>query len=280
MQTGYARTAFMQLHLPVGKQYICCTMSALKNALKQCIPWKLREQRYVMRRARNELRYHFQSAPMKSFSDYDDYWEKRGPLETVHRRWQLAAELVEDGSTLLDVGCGTGEFFQYLRSVRPNVRCKGVDFSDRSLEMLRAAGFDAEKVDIAAAPVAGQYDYVTCFEVIEHIADAESALRHLDGAFRKSLIVSIPNIGYWLCRVRLALLGRFPLTNCQLHVKEHVRHWTPRDFREWVAAHGLKVIRGEGQYGFPYTPWKLWPSLFASGMLYVIQRDNHGHDAL
>jgi len=214
---------------------------------------------------------------MKSFSDYDDYWEKRGMLEQVFRRWEITAELIEDGASLLDVGCGTGEFFDYLRKVKPRVRCKGLDFSDRAVEMLRARGFEVEKGDIAVDPIVGQYDYVTCFEVLEHIPDAEAALRHLQPAFRKHLIISVPNVGCWLCVFRLVFVRRFPLTNCQLHIKEHVRHWTVKDFREWIAFCGMKVVRVEGQYGFAYTPWKKWPSLFATGVLYVIEHDQDVH---
>ncbi len=77
-------------------------------------------------------------------------------------------------------------------------------------------------------------------------------------------------------RLRLAIFGRFPTTNCIMHIKEHVRHWTPKDFKEWVAKEKLKVIRVEGQYGCPFTPWRKWPSLFAKGIVYVLEHDQAG----
>jgi methionine biosynthesis protein MetW len=210
-------------------------------------------------------------APLSDFSDYDDYWQKRGGTERIYRRWTIAVEHIPDGATLLDVGCGNGEFLQYLKSVRPTVIARGIDISASAVERARALGFEADVVNIGESEIDGTYDYVTCFELLEHIAEAETALLRLSRAFTHQLIVSVPNIGSIGCRVRLGVFGRFPITNCVMHIKEHVRHWTPTDFREWVAHHGLCVARSEGQYGVKGTPWRSWPSLFATGMVYVLE---------
>jgi len=228
-----------------------------------------------VRRLFQEVRYHIRPAPLNDFGDYDGYWEKRGGKIDIQHRWEIAANLIEDGSTLLDVGAGTGQFIDYLRSRKPGVRCSASDMSARSVAMLRERGVDAVQADISRDAISGQFDYVTCFEVIEHVADAETALRHLKHAFRKALLVSVPNVGFIMSRFRLAVLGRFPLTTIQFHVKEHVRHWTPKDFRQWASVYGLRVVRMDGQYGLPYTPWKKWPSLFAGALVYVLERDEH-----
>src|SRR5687767_8929769 len=137
--------------------------------------------------------------------------------------------------------------------------------------MTSALGLKARRLDIATEKIEGEYDIVTSFEVLEHLPEAECGLRTLKHAFRKQLIVSIPNVGYIGCRLRLALFGRFPITMCRMHIKEHVRHWTERDFREWVASEGLTVIRVEGQYGPDWLPWKLFPGLFAKGLVYIVE---------
>ena len=85
----------------------------------------------MFRRFLGELRYQFGPPPMRVFSDYDDYWQKREPLD-FQRRWKIAADLI-DGGTVLDVGCGRGEFLEYLRERKPGIRCKGMDCSDRSI---------------------------------------------------------------------------------------------------------------------------------------------------
>jgi len=208
---------------------------------------------------------------MRDYSGYDDYWQKRGTLNAIFRRWEIAAAIVPRDATLLDTGCGTGEFLQYLKSVRPDVKAEGADDSHEAIAMTQSLGFSVRQLDLVRDSVESAFDIVTCFEVIEHISEAEHALRTLKSAFRKQLIVSIPNIGYIGSRIRLALFGRFPITNCQLHIKEHLRHWTVLDFKEWIALEDLRVVRIEGQYGPRWLPWRRFPSLFAKGIVYVIE---------
>lgn len=214
-------------------------------------------------------------APMQDFADYDSYWQTRGDIGHVLRRWKLVADWLPQTGSLLDVGCGGGEFLKYLRTVRPNIQARGVDVSAEAVSRTRAAGFEAEVLDPARDPLpGGPYDFVTCFEVIEHIPDAEAALRHMNAAFRQKLFISVPNIGHFSCRLRLAVFGRFPLTRVVMHVKEHVRHWTPKDFREWAEHEGLRVEKAVGDWGTPLTPWKAFPSLFCAGMIYVLEHPN------
>jgi len=214
-------------------------------------------------------------APMRDFADYDDYWTRRITVGDTMPRWKIAAELIEDGATVLDVGCGSGEFLEYLARERPGVRATGCDFSAESVEMARSKGFDdAFALDLSTQDIPGEYDYVTCFEVLEHIPNAEDALVRLRDTFRRQLIVSVPNVGYVDSRVRLALFGRFPVTNCIYHIKEHVRHWTERDFREWVATFGLRVVRVAAQYeGGRFLPVDRFPGLLSPGLVYVLERE-------
>ncbi|MGY1769926.1 methyltransferase domain-containing protein [Blastococcus sp. SYSU D00813] len=210
-------------------------------------------------------------APMQDFSDYDAYWRERGELGVVHERWRVAAELIPDGATVLDVGCGSGEFLAYLKRERPGVEAVGADFSDASVDMVRKRGLEAFRLDLSHEDVPGTFDYITCFETLEHIPDAETAVLKLTAAARRQVIVSVPNVGYLDSRIRLALFGRFPNTNLVFHVKEHVRHWTVKDFHEWAHRLGLRVVLTRGQYGGRLTPWRTRPSLWSAGAIYVLE---------
>jgi len=210
---------------------------------------------------------------MREFSDYDAYWAERGDLRWVFERWRIAAEVIPDGASVLDVGCGTGEFIAYLREQRPHVDATGCDLSARAVQMTVERGVDAFVADLAMEDLDGKYDYVTCFEVLEHIPDAETALERLKAVARHQIIASVPNAGYLDNRLRLALFGRFPITNCIFHIKEHVRHWTKRDFVEWVGHFGLRVVRVAPQYpGIRFLPWRRYPGLLSAGLVYVLER--------
>lgn len=206
---------------------------------------------------------------MADFRDFDEYWERRGELSTVFRRWVVAADLIPDGARVLDIGCGSGDFLRYLRSRRPAIVGVGSDSSQKALEMTREAGFDTIELDAATGAVPSGFDVITAFEILEHLPEAETAIQRWCEAAGSHVIISVPNVGYIGCRIRLALFGRFPITNCVYHIKEHVRHWTAKDFHEWTERLGLNVTHMDSQYGFPgLSRW--WPSLFSAGLVYRI----------
>jgi methionine biosynthesis protein MetW len=209
--------------------------------------------------------------PMQSFDGYDEYWDARGGEPIIHPRWQIAVSMIPDGATVLDVGCGAGGFLTYLLGRRPHVRARGTDISARAVDTARRAGLDAFRADLTRERLEGRYDYVTCFETIEHIADAEAVAEALRDATRLRLIMSLPNFGYIHHRIRHGLFGRFPNTNLKFHVKEHIRHWGVQDFTEWAAALGLRVVSVQGQYGGRYVPWRRYPSLFSPQLVYVLE---------
>ena len=225
------------------------------------------------RTLRAMVTYQLQPPPMTEFADYNEYWDKRGDPSVIYRRWQIAADAMELGASVLDVGCGSNGFLTYLKQCRPDLDLTGCDTSVNAVSRAREAGFNAFVHDIGQTPLHTSFDYITCFEVLEHIPHAEAAFRNLKTAFQKQMFVSIPNIGCLRCRVRLALFGKFPLTVCNVHVKEHLRHWTVHDFAYWMNKEDMHIVRIEGQYGLRgFYRW--FPGLFAHGVVFILQRTN------
>lgn len=213
--------------------------------------------------------------PLNDFDGYDGYWgeERRESDEPeIRPRWKIAVDMIPDGSNVLDVGCGTGGFLTYLLSQRPNCKVRGTDISPGACEVARQSGLDAFAADLTTEPLDGEYDYVTCFETIEHIHEAEKVLVAMRDVTRQKLIMSLPNVGFIESRVRLGLFGRFPNTTILFHAKEHIRHWTPKDFTDWTAHFGLRVTEIQGQWGPRYLPWKRWPTLCSPQVVYTLER--------
>lgn len=213
---------------------------------------------------------------------YDSYWRKRLELEpeittTAPARADIAAEFIEPGWSVLDLGCGDGSFLVMLRERVPGLELHGADVSSAALAVARERGLDAFQLDLAdpASVIPGQFDVITALEVIEHLPDAESVVLKAAAAARHWLIVSVPNLGFVENRLRL-LIGRGPLTNVVHHVREHLRQWTLSDFRAWSAELGLDVVAER-----PTRPvqalglGRRFPSLFSSGMLYVLRKTGH-----
>jgi methionine biosynthesis protein MetW len=232
----------------------------------------------TLRRSLDRLRRPLPLADLDGDSFYDAYWERRLDLEpevvtTAPGRARIVSEFVRPGWSVLDLGCGDGSFLECLRREVPGITVRGADVSETALAAARARGLEVLRIDLsdAAVQVPSGHDVITLLEVIEHVPDAESVVRKAAAAAREYLIVSVPNLGFVESRLRL-LTGRGPITNVVHHVREHLRQWTVRDFREWADHLGLEIVAER-----PTRPvavgglGRRWPALFSSGMLYVLR---------
>jgi SAM-dependent methyltransferase len=85
-----------------------------------------------------------------------------------------------DAQTLLEVGCGTGFVLAALRNALPNLRLTGGELFPEGLEIARQRLRDVELIELdATKPPPRSFDVVGAFDVLEHIADDESALAGL-----------------------------------------------------------------------------------------------------
>lgn len=221
-------------------------------------------------------------APLNDYPDYNEYWERRhasGKNPGLLHRYQAIAALLPSGASVLDVGCGDGSFGIHLRSVRPDCKYFGVDISASAIAIMKERGLAGAVIDPAVrlrAQVDGTFDVVTAMEVIEHVHDAEELMRDITDIAGKEVVITIPNSGFILHRIRLAVFGRFPVTTIVFHMKEHIRFWTYRDFREWAALFGLTIGKFIGQEGSDSPLERFFmrnfPALFAAQVIYVLEK--------
>ncbi|MEZ4671369.1 MAG: methionine biosynthesis protein MetW [Anaerolineae bacterium] len=207
--------------------------------------------------------------------DYDVYWDSKlqdtiGQLsEWRRRRAHVFTDLVSDGDRVLDLGVGDGALLHYMLE-RKKIAAFGLDVSPKAVEFCRAQGLDVVLADINK-PIGeflnGQYDYIICSEIIEHLPDPEGLLNNLRPYVRKGIIVSIPNTGFYHHRLRL-LFGRFPL-QWVVTPGEHLRYWTRTDFRWWAGQLKFTITREIPYEGTPVLK-DVWPSLFAAAFVYVL----------
>ena len=214
-----------------------------------------------------EIRRINQPKPVYLKCDYDDYWTNKKEIGGLTQERQDILSKIESCSTVMDVGCGNGRALQYLK----HAKAKGIDFSKAAVEKARANGFDAEVADIMEYKYRA-YDYIVVFDVLEHIQNPELLLNNLKGKFRKSLIISVPNICFWSFRLRM-LLGysptQVPIADYS-HWGHHIRFWSLKDLEYWLKELGYKIkeIYPQGTNDFLK---KTFPNLFATDFLMVLK---------
>jgi len=220
----------------------------------------------------------YKPLPLLEQADYDEYWqcrETRGIDVSGRPRFKVLPQRISDGERVLDIGCGKGSFLARLKKLKPNCDTFGCDISPVAIKMLHDRGLKGCVYDPnlpLRSQIDGDFDCVVLMEVLEHIQNAEKMIQEVLEFKPRRVLITIPNMGYIVNRVRLMFGGRMPLTNVYFHIREHIRFWTVKDFLQWADAMGFEVenvfgIRGD----LTLTLASWWPSLFASGVLYELK---------
>ncbi len=116
---------------------------------------------------------------------------------SVRWEFQYLLDRLSPRDALGEIGCGDGEFLGLCKNA--GIPSFGVDFSRDAIADARAAGLDAEVLEIGAtgANVAARHDrnVIVAFQVLEHLAEP-AALFHIASAWAApgaTLWVAIPS---------------------------------------------------------------------------------------
>ena len=209
--------------------------------------------------------------------NYDEYWDDKrngclGELNSFQKnRASVILKIIDDNSSIKDLGCGDGAILKFILKNKTNIRCLGADVSEHVLSSL--AKYDISPLQLnlndgEAVRCLELTDYTLMLEVLEHISNPESLLLAVLENTSRKVIFSIPNSGFIAHRLRL-LFGSFPL-QWRLNPSEHLRFWTAADLIWWLNELRLskqsEVIYYEG---IPILN-KLFPKLFAMGIIVTI----------
>jgi 2-polyprenyl-3-methyl-5-hydroxy-6-metoxy-1,4-benzoquinol methylase len=170
--------------------------------------------------------------------------------DETHRRWfehpntahfdRLAA-IIPQGGSVLDVGCGRGDFLRHVLRKRPDAQLTGIDYSPNRDETIRFIEGDAFALDVRE-----RFDVVVSLAVIEHVPDCVAfacRLRELTRPNGKVAVMTVNESGilYGLARVGRSL--GISLVFNRLYSSHHLHHFTRASLRRAVEAGGLKVSR-------------------------------------
>jgi SAM-dependent methyltransferase len=171
---------------------------------------------------------------------------------------------------VLDVGCGLEPAL--LRFKAEGDTFHGCDFyADRPPGLDEYTQLDLNRDSLSAAVGTGAFDVVFCGEVIEHVFSPDALLREIKAVMTPDaiLVLSTPNLGYWLNRLLLLAgvsplflensaekkLGRFTRRLGQGNPTEgHIRLFTYRALRELVEGLGFEIVRVTPTYVWRFPP--------------------------
>ena len=231
----------------------------------------IKASRRLSQEVKGLMQYIFQEkSPLMEMEkmNYDEYWLLRG-RHSAQPRYKIFCEFIEEGASVMDIGCGDGTALKYLQKGR-NIRAYGVDISREAVRLAQEIGINATVGDITSPSftLSKVYDYILLTEVLEHLTSPEEVIQKVKHHFNKLLVISIPNIGYYQHRLRL-LLGRFPI-QWGWHPSEHLRFWTVKDFLHWSRSLGLTIVAVKSSNGFPLLH-RRFPNLLGNQIVFILK---------
>ena len=190
--------------------------------------------------------------------DDDLYWEAYkfdvyGNSDVKRAFEARYASVLEDAervvgpiSSVLDIGCGIGNFVEFAQ--RRGLRVVGSDVSPTAVEEARRRGLEVLHADAVDQELADEsLDALTMWDVIEHLADPQPAL---EAALRKvrpggAVLMETPDGGFPVRRQLLALnrltRGKADLTG-PMYYWEHKIYFTEEGLRRLLDAVGVDLL--------------------------------------
>lgn len=155
--------------------------------------------------------------------------------EIGDRRERLVRGVLGGTGSLLDVGCGSGEFT--ARAAAAGWRTVGVEPIADAARTARERGLDVRTGTLDTAGAGEGYDVVSAFHVLEHMPDGPAFLAELAARARPGGLVAVesPN---WDSAIRRRYGTGWP----HLRPLEHLVHFTPVTLEVAMRAAGLEPV--------------------------------------
>ena len=131
----------------------------------------------------------------------------------MKKEFKVIIDLLPKNVRVLDVGCGDGSLMNLLIKEK-NIEARGLELVEENVKKCIYKGLsviegDAE-TELYQFP-SQSFDFVVLSQTLQAFYNPEKVLKDLL-RIGKSVIISIPNFGYWKVRTSLLFFGKMPIT--------------------------------------------------------------------
>ena len=131
----------------------------------------------------------------------------------MKKEFKVIADLLPKNVRVLDVGCGDGSLMSLLIE-KKNIDARGLELEKENVRKCIYKGLPVingnAETELHQFPDQS-FDYVVLSQTLQAFYNPEKVLKDLLRIGR-SVIVSIPNFGYWRVRTSLLFFGKMPVT--------------------------------------------------------------------
>ena len=131
----------------------------------------------------------------------------------MKKEFKVIADLLPNNTRVLDVGCGDGALMDFLVKEK-NIEVRGLELNQDNVQECIYKGLPViqgnAETELYQFPKQS-FDYVVLSQTLQAFYQPDKVLRELL-RIGKSVVVSIPNFGYWKVRKSLLVFGKMPVT--------------------------------------------------------------------
>lgn len=183
------------------------------------------------------------------------------------------AQLVPEGSRVLDLGCGNGDLLAYLQTHR---QCSGygVEIDDTKVQACLQQSINVLQFNLndgLAIFEDNSFDVVLQIDTLQHLRNTETMLRETARVGRIG-IIAFPNFAHWPNRFSV-LGGHMPITKrlpYQWYNTPNIRVGTFNDFSHLACNTGLHIEDSFGLHEGQPVRWL--PNLRASTAIFKVRK--------
>ncbi len=193
------------------------------------------------------------------------WWDPQGEMRPLHDLNPVRLQYVERagdlaGLKVLDVGCGGGLLAEAM--ARQGALVTGLDLADDLLQVAKLHALEAgvqvnyvlDAAESHAAAHAGEYDVVTCMEMLEHVPDPTSVIDALGRLVKPDGHVFVSTLNRTMKAYAMAILGaEYVLRLLPAGTHTYDKFIRPSELRQWSREAGLTVIDIAGLDYDPFT---------------------------
>ena len=168
----------------------------------------------------------------------------------MKKEFKVIADLLPKNVRVLDVGCGDGSLMSHLIKEK-NIEARGLELKKENVTKCIYKGLPViegnAETELHQFPNQS-FDYVILSQTLQAFYNPEKVLKDLL-RIGKSVIISIPNFGYWKVRTSLLFFGKMPVTKTlpnSWHNTPNLHMCTIKDLFHFCAEKNIEIKKAIG----------------------------------